>query len=196
MERKSRRSCPLPSPQSVMHYLRFNFLVTVFVFGPGTAQQILLVLTQGVFASPPFTCIRKKNDGLKNVLRKKKMYFFINKVFKTTLVASHHSGARPFPTAVVGGRQGTAGLRLEPQSKEGSPHPMPRVLWFWDGDSYPEGPPTQARGAPAPTFWQEPQEQTCKSRLGPHHSSQAAAEPSSTQVARSLGTAWLIRHEQ
>lgn len=25
----------------------------------GTAQQVLLVLTQGVFASPPFTCIKK-----------------------------------------------------------------------------------------------------------------------------------------
>lgn len=60
-----------PSPQSVMHYRCFSFLVTVFVFGPGTTPQILLVLTQGVFASPPFTCIRKKkNDGLKNVLRK------------------------------------------------------------------------------------------------------------------------------
>ena len=54
-------AAPLPRPpQSVMHYRCFNFLVTVFVFGPGTALQILLVLTQGVFASPPFTCIRKK----------------------------------------------------------------------------------------------------------------------------------------
>lgn len=58
--KKIQEKLPLPSPQSVMHYLCFNFLVTVFVFGPGTAQQILLVLTQGVFASPPFTCIRKK----------------------------------------------------------------------------------------------------------------------------------------
>lgn len=102
----------------------------------------------GVCVTPFYLYKKKKNDGLKNVLRKKKMYFFINKVFKTTLVASRHSGAGPFPTAVVGGGQGTAGLRLEPQSKEGSPHPTPRVLWFWDRDSYPEGPPTQARGAP------------------------------------------------
>lgn len=49
-----------PPPQSVMHYRCFSFLVTVFVFGPGTTPQILLVLTQGVFASPPFTCIGKK----------------------------------------------------------------------------------------------------------------------------------------
>ena len=45
-------AAPLPSPQSVMRYRCFNFLVTVFVFGPGTTPQILLVLTQGVFASP------------------------------------------------------------------------------------------------------------------------------------------------
>lgn len=43
-----------------MRYLGISFFVTVFVFGPGTTQQILLVLTQGVFASPPFTCIKKK----------------------------------------------------------------------------------------------------------------------------------------
>lgn len=49
----------------------------------GTAQQIPLVLTWrgGVVAPPPFTCIKKKR-WVENVLRKK-MYFFINKVFKT-----------------------------------------------------------------------------------------------------------------
>ena len=57
-------AAPLPSPQSVMRYRCFNFLVTVFVFGPGTTPQILLVLTQGVFASPPFTCIGKKRKKM------------------------------------------------------------------------------------------------------------------------------------
>lgn len=75
---------------------------------------------------------------------------------------------------------------------------MPQVLWFWDSDSYPEGPPAQGRGAPAPTLLQETQERTRESHLGPHHSSQAATEPSSTRgcVARTLGMAWLFRHKQ
>lgn len=58
---------------------------------------------------------------------------------------------------------------------------MPQVLWFWDSDSYPKGPPAPGRGAPSPTLLQEPQKRTCKSHLGPHHRSQAASEPSSTQ---------------
>lgn len=105
------------------------------------------------------------------------MYFFINKVFKTTLVASHHSGAGPFPTAVAGGGQGTAGLRLEPQSKEGSPLHRPE-----------EPPPLPSGRSPKSEHASPLWVLTTAHRLLLNHLPR--------KWPRSLWTAWLIRHEQ
>ena len=76
METKSRRSCPLPSPLSVMHYLCFNFLVTVFVFGPRDGPADSPGSNPGGVCITPFYLYKKKNDGLKNVLRKKNVLFY------------------------------------------------------------------------------------------------------------------------
>ena len=81
------------------------------------------------------------------------MYFFINKVFKTTAVASCPSGAGPFPTD-LGAGQGTAGMSQRPSARKAAstPGPIPMALepWLWNPDSDPEGAPCPGQRSPNP----------------------------------------------
>lgn len=70
------------------------------------------------------------------------MYFFINKVFKTTLVASFHSSHLPgvlclsFSTD-MGGEQGKAGDVASTVVDRREPPPHAQIPQFWDGDVNP-----------------------------------------------------------
>ena len=89
MERKSRRSCPPPLPPKCDALPLLQFLSHCFRLWSRDHPADSPGSNPGGVCITPFYLYKKKkkkNDGLKNVLRKKKMYFFINKVFKTTLV--------------------------------------------------------------------------------------------------------------
>lgn len=70
------------------------------------------------------------------------MYFFINKVFKTTPVASFHSSHLPgvlcpsFSTA-MGWEQGKAGDVASTVAEGREPPPHAQIPRFWDSDADP-----------------------------------------------------------
>lgn len=86
MDIKFRRSCYFLF-LIVIRYFCFSFFVIVFIFGFGDDLVDFFGFDLGGVCIIFFYLYKKKKCWVENVLRKK-MYFFINKVFKIILVVS------------------------------------------------------------------------------------------------------------